>query len=213
MSQSADRQPPDSGGGERNLEEVATPASSVLRTPLQSRPSEDQPSVQNLFNNPNYSSASPLSTGRTELLKKMQDTSARDFLARKWRTREEQLAKHFQDETLPMFSSNSRVTITAQANTWRSNSVDYIQQCKVEIRVLFETDSSEIDMLNTIEKMLANLPTARKVASGLTDHSKENMDKVSNAFISMVEDITTYRVDPEDDLEAFQDSLQALYST
>ena len=70
---------------------------------------------------------------------------------------------------------------------------------------------SEIDMMNTMEKMLNELLVARKTARGSTDYSQEAVDKVDSQFITMVEDIVTFGVDPEEDLVALQESLQALY--
>ena len=175
------------------------------------RPSVDQPSVQNLFNNPDYSAATPSLTGRVEPLKRLQDMRVWDFMARMRRSREQQLARHCQDSVLPVFSNADRVTIKAHTNQQGNNTVDYLQQCEEEVRVLFEGDALEIDMMNAVEKMLADLPVACKVAQGSTDFSQENVDKAGNQFISMVEEITTYGVNPEDDLVAIQDSLQALY--
>ena len=37
------------------------------------------------------------------------------------------------------------------------------------------------------------------------------MARIGTQFLTMVEDIVTYGVDPEEDLVALQDSLQALY--
>ena len=70
---------------------------------------------------------------------------------------------------------------------------------------------SEIDMMNTMEKMLNELLVARKTARSSTDYSQEAVDKVDSQFITMVEDIVTFGVDPEEDLVAVQESLQALY--
>ena len=54
----------------------------------------------------------------------------------------------------------------ANANAWNNDTVDYLQQCEEEIRVLFEQDGYEIDMLNVLENMLVNLPVASKAARG-----------------------------------------------
>ena len=105
------------------------------------RPSVDQPSVQNLFNNPDYSAATPSLTGRAEHLKRLQDMRVWDFMARMRRSREQQLARHCQDSVLPVFSNDDRVTIMAHANQQGNNTVDYLQQCEEEVRVLFEGDA------------------------------------------------------------------------
>ena len=68
-----------------------------------------------------------------------------------------------------------------------------------------------MDMLNTMEKMLNELPVPRKTARGSTDYSQEAVDRVGTQFITMVDDIVTFGVDPEEDLVALQESLQALY--
>ena len=68
-----------------------------------------------------------------------------------------------------------------------------------------------MDMLNTMEKMLNELPVPRKTARGSTDYSQEAVDRVGTQFITMVDDIVTFDVDPEEDLVALQESLQALY--
>ena len=83
-------------------------------------------------------------------------------MACKRRSREEQMARYDQDESLPVFSTGDRVHIMAHANAWGADAVDYLQQLEEEVRVLFEKDSTEIDMLNTVEKLLAVLPLARK---------------------------------------------------
>ena len=79
------------------------------------------------------------------------------------------------------------------------------------MKILFEEDASEIDMLNTMEKMLNELPAPRKTARGFTDYSSEAVDRVGTQFLTMVDDIVTFGMDPEEDLVALQESLQALY--
>ena len=66
-------------------------------------------------------------------------------------------------------------------------------------------------MLNTMEKILNELPAPRKTARGFTDYSSEAVDRVGTQFLTMVDDIVTFGVDPEEDLVALQESLQALY--
>ena len=80
-----------------------------------------------------------------------------------------------------MFSNDNRVAIIAHANQQGNNAVDYLQQCEEEVKVLFEGDALEIDMLNTVEKMLANLPVACKTARGATDFRQENVNKVATS--------------------------------
>ena len=46
---------------------------------------------------------------------------------------------------------------------------------------------------------------------GSTDYSSEVVDRVGTQFLTMVDDIVTFGVDPEEDLVALQESLQALY--
>ena len=79
------------------------------------------------------------------------------------------------------------------------------------VKILFNADTSEINMLNTMEKMLNELPVPRKIARGSTDYSSEAVDRVGTQFLTMVDDIVTFGVDPEEDLVALQESLQALY--
>ena len=110
-----------------------------------------------------------------------------------------------------MFSNDDKVAIMAHANAEGSDAIDYLQQCQEHIKILFDGDASEIDMLNTIEKMLSELPAARKTAHGSTDYSSEAVDRVGTQFVTMVDDIVTFGVDPEEDLVALQGSLQALY--
>ena len=98
----------------------------------------------------------------------------------------------------------------ANANAWNNDTVDYLQQCKEEIRVLFEQDGYEIDMLNVLENMLVNLPVASKAARGQKD-PRDCLEKVGNTFIAVVQEITTYGADPEDDVVVIQNSSQALY--
>ena len=74
-----------------------------------------------------------------------------------------------------------------------------------------EEDASEIDMLNTMEKMLNEMPAPRKTARGSTDYSSNTVDRVGTQFLTMVDDIVSFGVDPEEDLIALQESLQALY--
>ena len=98
----------------------------------------------------------------------------------------------------------------AHTNAWNNDAVDYLQQCEEEIRALFEQDATKIDMLNVLENMLVNLSVARKAARGQND-PRDSLEMVGNAFIAMVEEITTYGVDPEDDVVSILNSLQALY--
>ena len=98
----------------------------------------------------------------------------------------------------------------ANANAWNNDTVDYLQQCEEEIRVLFEQDGYEIDMLNVLENMLVNLPVASKAARGQKD-PRDCLEKVGNTFIAVVQEITTYGADPEDDVVVIQNSSQALY--
>ena len=99
----------------------------------------------------------------------------------------------------------------AHANAEASNTVDYLQQCEEHIKVLFDGDASEIDMLNTMEKMLNELPAPRKTARGSTDYSSEAVDRVGTQFLTKVDDTVTFGVDPKEDLVALQESLQVLY--
>ena len=110
-----------------------------------------------------------------------------------------------------MFSNDDKVAIMAHANAQGSDAVDYLQQCEEHVKVLFDPDESEIDMLNTMEKMLNEMPAPRKTARGSTDYSYDAVDRVGTQFLTMVDDIITFGVDPEEDLVALQESLQALY--
>ena len=49
------------------------------------------------------------------------------------------------------------------------------------------------------------------MARGSTDYSSEAVDRVGTQFITMVDDIVTFGMDPEEDLVALQELLQALY--
>ena len=110
-----------------------------------------------------------------------------------------------------MFSNDDKVAIMAHANAEGSDAVDYLQQCQEHIKILFDGDASEIDMLNTMEKMLNELPVPCKIARGSADYSSAAVDRVGNQFLTMVDDIDTFGVDPEEDLVALHESLQALY--
>ena len=110
-----------------------------------------------------------------------------------------------------MFSNDDKVAIMAHANTMGSDAVDYLQQCEEHVKILFDGDASEIDMLNTMEKMLNEMPVPRKTVRGSTDFSSEAVDRVGTQFLTMVDDIVTFVVDPEEDLVALQESLQAVY--
>ena len=178
---------PDAGGEECYRDE-ATPVSSMQRTPHNPPPSGDL-SVQNLFGNPNLLSETPPTAARTELQKNMADIRMRDFQARKRKSMELQLSRFLQDRRLSVFSKDDKVSIMANANAEGSDAVDYLQQCKKHIKILFDGDASEIDMLNTIEKMLSELPAARKTAHGSTDYSSEAVDRVGTQFVTMVDDI------------------------
>ena len=194
MSELDGQKPPDSGGEENYREEV-TPFSLVQRMPHNRPPSGDL-SVQNLFGNPNLRSQTP----------------PRDFLTRKRKSREPQLGRYLQERRLSVFSNDDKVAIMAHANFLGSDAVDYLQQCEEHVKVLMEEDVSEIDMLNTMEKMLNEMPALRKTARGSTDYSSDAVTKIGTQFLTMhVEDIVTIGVDPEEDLVALQESLQALY--
>ena len=67
-------------------------------------------------------------------------------------------------------------------------------------------------MLNTMEKMLNEMPAPRKTARGSTDYSSDAVARIGNQFLTMVDYIVTIGVDPEEGLVALQESLQALYS-
>ena len=148
--------------------------------------SETDPLVQNLFGNPNLRTATPPTSARTELQKNLADVRMRDFLARKRKSRELQLRRFLQDRRLTVFSNDNKVAIMAHANAEGSDAVDYLQQCEEHVKVLFEGDASEIDMMNTLEKMFNELPVARKTARGSTDYSQEAVDKVGSQFVNMV---------------------------
>ena len=93
-----------------------------------------------------------------------------------------------------------------------SNTVNYLQQCEEHVKVFMEEDASKIDMLNTMEKMLNEMPAPRKMARGSMDCSSEAVARIGTQFLTMAEDIVTIGVDPEEeDLVALQESLQALY--
>ena len=89
MSELDGQKPPDTGGEETYRDE-ATPASSLQRTPHNQPPSGD-PSVQNLFCNPNLHSETPPTAAGAELQKNLVDLRMRDFLARQRKSRELQL--------------------------------------------------------------------------------------------------------------------------
>ena len=205
-----DSQKPPATGGEKSYRDEATPFSSVQRTP-HNRPPSGDPSVQNLFCNPNLRSETPPMAARTELQRNLADARMRDFLARKRKSRELQLGRYLQDRRLSVFSNDDKVAIMAHANAQGSDAVDYLQQCEEHVKVLFDQDESEIDMLNTMEKMLNEMPIPLKTARGSTDYSSDAVDRVSTQFLTMVEDITSFGVDPEEDLVALQESQQALY--
>ena len=59
--------------------------------------------------------------------------------------------------------------------------------------------------------MLHELPVPHRTARGSMDCSSEAVARIGTQFLTMVEDIVTYGVDPEEDLVARQESLQALY--
>ena len=181
----------------------------MQRTPHNRPPSGDQ-SVQNLFGNPNLHSQTPPKAARSELQKNLADARMRDFLARKRKSRELQLSRYLQDRRLSIFSNDDKVAIMAHTNSLGSDAVDYLQQCEEHVKVLMEEDASEIDMLNKMEKMLNEMPAPCRTARGSMDCSSEAMARIGTQFLTMVEDITI-GVDPEEDLVALQESLQALY--
>ena len=121
------------------------------------------------------------------------------------------MGRYLQDRRLSVFSNDDKVAIMAHANSLGSEAVDYLQQCEEHVKVLMEEDASEIDMLNTMEKMLNEMPVPRKTARGSMDCSSEAVARIGTQFLTMVEDIITLGVDPEEDLVALQESLQALY--
>ena len=157
----------------------------MQRTP-HNRPPSGDPSVQNLFGNPNLHSQTPPTAARSELQKNLADARTRDFLARKRKSRELQLGRYLQDRRLSVFSNDDKVAIMAHANSLGSDAVDYLQQCEEHVKVLFEGDLSEIDMMNTLEKMFNELLAARKTACSSTDYSQEAVDKVGSQFVNMV---------------------------
>ena len=59
-------------------------------------------------------------------------------------------------------------------------------------------------MLNTMEKMLNETLVPRKTARGSTDYSSDAVDRVGTQFLTMVDDITSFGVDTEEDLVALQ---------
>ena len=211
MSELDGQKPPDTGG-EESYRDKATPFSSVQRTP-HNRPPSGDPSVQNLFGNPNLHSQTPSTAARLELQRNLGDARMRDFLARKRKNRELQLGWYLQDRRLSAFSNDDKVAILAhaKAKALGSDAVDYLQQCEEHVKVLMEEDVSEIDMLNTMEKMLNEMPAPRKTARGSTEYSSDTVDRVGTQFLTMVDDIVSFGVDPEEDLVAHQESLQALY--
>ena len=209
MSELDGQKLPDTGG-EESYRDEATPFSSVQWAP-HNRPPSGDPSVQNLFGNPNLRSETPPTAARTELQKNLADLRMRDFLARKRKSREPQLGWYLQDRRLSVFSNDNKVAIMAHANTQGSDTIDYLQQCEEHVKVLFDQDESKIDMLSTMEKMLNEMPAPRKTARGSTDYSSDAVDRVGTQFLTMVDDIVTFGVDPEEDLVALQESLQALY--
>ena len=200
---------PDTGGDE-NFRDETTPFSLVQRTP-HNRPPTGDPSVQNLFGNPNLHAQTPPTAARSELQKNLADARTRDFLARKRKSRELQLGRYLGDRRLSVFSNDDKVAIMTHANSLGSDAVDYLQQCEEHIKILMDGDVSEIDMLNTMEKMLHEMPAPRRTARGSMDCSSETVARIVTQFLTMVEDIVTYGIDPEEDLVALQESLQALY--
>ena len=122
--------------------------------------------MQNLFGNPNIRSETPPTAARTELQKNLADIRMRDFLARKRKSRELQLSRFLQDRRLSVFSNDNKVAIMAHANADGSDAVDYLQQLEEHVKILFDGDVSEIDMMNTMEKILNELPApARQLAA------------------------------------------------
>ena len=121
----------------------------------------------------------------------------RDFLARKRKSREIQLGWFLQDRRLSVFSNVDKVAIMVHANTQGSDAVDYLQQCEEHVKVLFYQDESKIDMMNTMEKMLNEMPVPRKTARSSTDYSSDTVDRVGTQFLTMVDDIVTFGVDPD----------------
>ena len=93
-----------------------------------------------------------------------------------------------------MFSNDDKVAIMAHANAEGSDAVDYLQQCEEHVKILFEGNASEIDMLNTMEKMLNELPAPRKTDRSSTDYSSVAVD---TQFLTIVDNIVTFGVNPE----------------
>ena len=90
----------------------------------------------------------------------------------------------------------------AHANSLGSDAVDYLQQCEEHVKILMDGDASDIDMMNTIEKKLQELLVPRMSARGSMDCSSEAVARIGTQFFTMVEDIVTLGVDPEEDLVA-----------
>ena len=149
MSERDGQQPPDTGGGP-GLREETTPFASVQRTP-HNRPPAGDPSVQNLFGNPNYHAQTPPTASHQELQKNLADARTRDFLARKRKSREAQLERHLGNRNLSVFSNDDKVTLMAHANCLGCDAVDYLQQCEEHIKILMDWDASDLDMMNTVE--------------------------------------------------------------
>ena len=101
MSELDSQKPPDTGGNETYKDET-TPFSSVQWTP-HNRPPNGDPSVQNLFGNPNYHAQTPPTASHQELQKNLADARTRDFLARKRKSRELQLGRYLEDRNLSVF--------------------------------------------------------------------------------------------------------------
>ena len=160
----------------------------MQRTP-HNRPPTGDPSVQNLFGNPNLHKQTPPTAAHLELQKNLADARTRDFLARKRKSRELQLGRYLEDRRLSVFSNDDKVAIMAHANSLGSDAVDYLQQCEEHIKILMDGDVSEIDMLNTMEKMLHKMPAPRRTARGSMDCSSEAVARIGTQFLTMVEDI------------------------
>ena len=180
-----DGQKPPNTGGEESYRDEATPFSSVQSTP-HNRPPSGDPSVQNLFGNPTHHSQTLPRAARSELQKNLVDARMRDFLARNRKSRELQLSRYLQDRRLSIFSNDDKVAIMAHANSLGNNAVDYLQQCEEHVKVLMEEDASEIDMLNTMEKMLNEMPVPRRMARGSMDCSSEAVARIGTQFLTMV---------------------------
>ena len=84
-------------------------------------------------------------------------------MARKRKSRELQLGRYLEDRNLSVFSNDDKVTLMAHANSLGCDAVDYLQQCEEHIKILMEGDVSDMDMMNTIEKMLQELPAPQPV--------------------------------------------------